>query len=139
MRHIAVVTPCFSHIRSPYYGLLQATGDAAILLVTDLQNPPSLTKEFATHWLAGENVVVGVKPSTEESSCMFAIGRTYHRIVTKITDITLIQNFTRFGLYDRQVLDVHRRINHPHPYFRGLISDMGWRLSRLRDKSQYAP
>lgn len=30
----------FGHIRSPYYGLLQTSGDAVILIVSDLQDPP---------------------------------------------------------------------------------------------------
>ena len=29
----------FGHIRSPFYGLLQAKGDAVILIVSDLQDP----------------------------------------------------------------------------------------------------
>ena len=88
----------FGHIRSPYYGLLQATGDAAILLVADLQDPPELMKEFVAHWLAGEKIVVGVKPSSEESSLMFAIRRLYYRTVTRIADVKLIQNFTVYGV-----------------------------------------
>ena len=66
----------FGHIRSPYYGLLQAQGDAAILLVADLQDPPMLMAEFVAHWLAGERIVVGVKPSAQESSLMFGIRRS---------------------------------------------------------------
>src|SRR3990172_9434839 len=40
----------FGHIRSPFYGLLQATGDAVILLVADLQDPPSLIVDFIRKW-----------------------------------------------------------------------------------------
>lgn len=116
----------FGHIRSPYYGLLQAEGDAAILLVADLQDPPTLMKEFVTQWLAGEKIVVGVKPSSEESSMMFAVRRLYYRTVTRIADVKLIQNFTGFGLYDRRVLEVLRQIDDPYPYFRGLISEVGF-------------
>ncbi len=116
----------FGHIRSPYYGLLQATGDAAILLVADLQDPPALMKEFVAHWLAGEKVVVGVKPSSQESSLMFAVRRLYYRMVTRIADVKLIQNFTGFGLYDQKVLQVLRKIDDPYPYFRGLVSEVGF-------------
>lgn len=121
----------FGHIRSPYYGLLQATGDAVILLVADLQDPPELMKAFVAHWLAGEKIVVGVKPSSEESSLMFAMRRAYYRMITRIADIKLIQNFTGFGLYDRQVIDVLRRIDDPYPYFRGLISEVGFQAVQI--------
>jgi glycosyltransferase involved in cell wall biosynthesis len=121
----------FGHIRSPYYGLLQATGDAAILLVADLQDPPELMKQFVAHWLAGEKVVVGVKPSSQESSLMFAIRRLYYRMVTRIADIKLIQNFTGFGLYDQRVLEVLRQIDDPYPYFRGLVSEVGFEAVQI--------
>lgn len=116
----------FGHIRSPYYGLLQAGGDAAILLVADLQDPPELMKDFVERWLAGAKVVVGVKPTAQESPLMFAIRRAYYSMVTRIANVKLIQNFTGFGLYDRQVLDVLRQIDDPYPYFRGLVSEVGF-------------
>ncbi len=116
----------FGHIRSPYYGLLQARGDAAILLVADFQDPPELMKKFVEHWLGGAKLVVGVKPSADESSLMFAIRRMYYRTITRIADVKLIQNFTGFGLYDRKVLEQLRRIDDPYPYLRGLVSEVGF-------------
>jgi len=116
----------FGHIRSPYHGLMQADGEAAILLVADLQDPPELMREFIARWREGAKVVVGVKPSADESRLMFTIRRMYYRMVTRIADVKLIQNFTGFGLYDRQVLDELRKIGDPYPYFRGLISEVGF-------------
>jgi glycosyltransferase involved in cell wall biosynthesis len=121
----------FGHIRSPYHGLMQATGDAAILLVADLQDPPGLIKQFVEHWQQGSKIVVGVKPSAAESAAMFAIRRLYYRLVTRIADVKLIQNFTGFGLYDRSVLEVLRRIDDPYPYFRGLISEVGFEVIQI--------
>lgn len=116
----------FGHIRSPYYGLLQARGDAAILLVADLQDPPELMRQFIAQWFEGAKLVVGVKPSADESGLMFGIRRAYYRTVTRIADVKLIQNFTGFGLYDRQVLEELRRIDDPYPYLRGLVSEVGF-------------
>jgi polyisoprenyl-phosphate glycosyltransferase len=116
----------FGHIRSPFYGLLQARGDAAILLVADLQDPPELMKDFFEHWRNGAKLVVGVKPTADESGLMFAIRRAYYRTVTRIADVKLIQNFTGFGLYDRKVLEELRRIDDPYPYLRGLVSEVGF-------------
>lgn len=116
----------FGHIRSPFHGLMQAQGDAAILLVCDLQDPPELMRTFLQHWLAGAKIVIGVKPSADESRLMFLVRRLYYRVVTRIADVKLIQNFTGFGLYDRQVLDALRRLDDPYPYLRGLISEIGF-------------
>src|SRR5215475_8956339 len=57
----------FGHIRSPYHGLLQATGDAAILIAADLQEPPSLIPELIRQWENGFQVVAGVKTQSKES------------------------------------------------------------------------
>jgi polyisoprenyl-phosphate glycosyltransferase len=122
----------FGHIRSPYYGLMQATGDAAIILVADLQDPPELIKQFIDHWLSGKKIVVGVKPSAEESSLMFGIRRLYYRLVTRIADVKLIQNFTGFGLYDRQIINELKKIDDPYPYFRGLISEVGFEAVQIQ-------
>jgi hypothetical protein len=40
--------------------------------------------------------------------------------------VELIPNFTGFGLYDREVIELVRSIDDPYPYFRGLIADLGF-------------
>ena len=42
-----------------------------------------------------------------------------------------IQNFTGFGLYDRQFMDVLRNIQEPYPYFRGLVSELGFSICQI--------
>ena len=116
----------FGHIKSPVYGLLQAKGDAVILLVADLQDPPELMRDFVHNWLAGAPIVVGVKPEAKESALFFAVRRAYYRMVTRIANVKLIQNFTGFGLYDRKVIEIIRQIDDPYPYFRGLICEIGF-------------
>jgi polyisoprenyl-phosphate glycosyltransferase len=121
----------FGHIRSPMHGLLQAKGDAVILLVADLQDPPDLMREFVEKWLAGAPVVIGVKPEAKESALFFALRRMYYRLVTRIANVQLIQNFTGFGLYDRKVIEVIREIDDPYPYFRGLVCEIGFEVTQI--------
>lgn len=121
----------FGPIRSPYYGLMQSQGDAAILLVADLQDPPELIKEFISYWLAGYRIVIGQKPRAEESALMFSIRKLYYKIIARIADIELIQNFTGFGLYDRKVLNELSRMDDAYPYFRGLICETGFAIKRI--------
>ena len=116
----------FGHIRSPYHGLLQARGDAAILMASDLQDPPSLIKGFLEAWEGGYKVVAGVKTTSEESSLLFFIRKTYYSLVSRIAETKLISNFTGFGLYDRKVLDILRKLDDPYPYLRGLIFEIGF-------------
>src|SRR5262245_60290803 len=100
----------FGHIRSPYHALLQASGDAAISLVADFQDPPALIADFLKKWEEGYKIVLGVKEAADESAVMFAIRSLYYRFVSRLADIELVRNFTGFGLYDRQVIGVLRTI-----------------------------
>lgn len=128
---IIVNTRNFGHIRSPHHAILQAQGDAVISIVADLQDPPEMIAEFIKFWEQGFRVVVGVKTASHESSLMFAIRKTYYNLVKKLSEIDLIKNFTGFGLYDKKVVDVLREINDPYPYFRGLISDIGYEIKKI--------
>jgi polyisoprenyl-phosphate glycosyltransferase len=95
-------------------------------MACDLQDPPELITEFVRLWQSGLKVVIGVKPRSRESRFMFLIRRFYYRSLDKISDTPLIQNFTGFGLYDREVIETLRKIPDRRPYFRGLIADLGY-------------
>ncbi len=115
----------FGHIRSPYHGLLQASGDAVLMLASDLQDPPEMIPQFVAKWEEGFKAVVGVKEQSDESPVFFFIRRSYYRLVHHLAEFEVIQNYTGFGLYDRQVIDYCRQLGDPYPYFRGLISEIG--------------
>jgi glycosyltransferase involved in cell wall biosynthesis len=121
----------FGHIRSPYHAILQAHGDAVVLLVADLQDPPELLGEFVRRWREGHRIVVGVKSQSHESALMFSIRKAYYGFLARVGEHRLIQNFTGFGLYDRSVVDALRRMQEPYPYFRGLISEIGYEPFRI--------
>jgi polyisoprenyl-phosphate glycosyltransferase len=115
----------FGHVRSGYYALLQARGDAVIALACDFQDPPELIPEFLRRWEAGSKVVLGVKESADESGLFYALRDRYYRMLARIADIDLVRQFTGFGCYDQSVIESLRRIDDPYPYFRGLIAEIG--------------
>ncbi|TGL99223.1 glycosyltransferase family 2 protein [Leptospira jelokensis] len=121
----------FGHIRSPYYALLQANGDAVILIVSDLQDPVGMIIDFLEEWERGFKLVVGVKNESMESSLFFAIRKFYYNLIGRLSDIPLIKNFTGFGLYDRKVIETLKKINDPYPYLRGLICDIGFKVKEI--------
>jgi len=116
----------FGHLRSPFHGLLQCEGDAAILIVADFQDPPELIPEFVKKWEEGYKVVVGIKTRSHEHPVMFAIRRLYYWSVERLADIEMVSNMTGFGIYDRVVLDAFRQIDDPYPYMRGLVPYIGY-------------
>lgn len=119
----------FGHIRSPYYGLMQTDGDAVILLVADLQDPPELIKKFLSEWEKGYKIAIGVKTQSKESALMFLIRKMYYNLINKLAETKLIKNYTGFGLYDITIINILRGIKDPNPYFRGLICDLGFEKS----------
>jgi polyisoprenyl-phosphate glycosyltransferase len=121
----------FGPIRSPHHALLQARGDAAIFMASDLQDPPALIPEFLKRWEAGHKIVLGIKTRTDESRLMSWIRSAYYNLVGTLSEIELAKDATGFGLYDRVVLDVLRKVDDPYPYFRGLICDIGFEQSRV--------
>jgi len=122
----------FGHIRSPFHGILQAHGDAVICMSSDLQDPPQLIKEFIKKWEEGYKIVMGVKSRSQETWFLFALRTIYYRILGNLSDIRLVENFTGFGLYDRQIVEVLRKIDDPYPYFRGLIADIGFEAAKIK-------
>lgn len=121
----------FGHIRSPYHAFLQAKGEVVIVMVSDLQDPPQLIADFLQKWREGFKIVLGQKIESEESGLMFALRKTYYRIVSKLADVKLVQNVTGFGLYDREVVEQFRKLDDVYPYVRGLISELGYPVARI--------
>lgn len=128
---VIINTRNFGHIRSPYYGLLQGTGDAVIILASDLQDPPERIPGFIQKWEEGFKIVIGVKTRSQETGLFYLLRTSYYRILRKLSDVELVEHFTGFGLYDQQVIKILRELNDPYPYFRGMIADIGFPIARI--------
>lgn len=116
----------FGHIRSPYHGLLQASGDAVIIMASDLQDPPELIPDFIHKWEEGYKVVMGVKSHSEEPGFIYSLRKFYYRTLRSLSDVQLVENYTGFGMYDQQVIKILREMDDPYPYFRGMIAEIGF-------------
>jgi len=116
----------FGHIRSPQHAFFQAKGDAVIVLLSDLQDPPEMILDFLREWEAGFPIVVAIKNTSDENGLMYRVRSAYYRTVARLTDVKVLEHFTGFGLYDRRVVDILKRdFQDPQPYFRGQIAEIG--------------
>jgi glycosyltransferase involved in cell wall biosynthesis len=116
----------FGHIRSPYYGLLQGSGEAVISMAADFQDPPDMIPQFVRKWEKGFKVVIAVKKSSRENKGMFMIRSLYYKFIRNISEIESIDNYTGFGLYDKAVIAEMKKMDDPYPYIRGLICEIGF-------------
>jgi glycosyltransferase involved in cell wall biosynthesis len=128
---VIINTRNFGHIRSPFHGLMQADGDAVILLAADFQDPPELIPRFIREWESGRKVVLGIKTESGESGLMFALRSFYYRMLDAMSEVRLNKNNTGFGLYDREVIWQLRNLADPYPFFRGLISELGYEAAKI--------
>lgn len=122
----------FGPIRSGYNAFLQASGDSVVLMNSDLQDPPELIADFIRKWEEGYKVVTAIKSLSKENRSMFLLRRFYYWLLSKFSDTDyIIQNFTGFGLYDRRVMNALKQYHDPNPYFRGFISEIGFRRAEI--------
>lgn len=121
----------FGHIRSPFHGIRQCYGDAVIQMVSDLQDPPEMIPALVAKWEAGHKVVVGVKNKSKENKLMYAVRSLFYNLISRMSDVEQIKQFTGFGLYDRQFVDVLRDIDDPYPYLRGLVAELGFDIATV--------
>ena len=121
----------FGHIRSPYWGILQAQGDAIIYLASDLQDPPELIPELISEWENGWQVVMAVKPRSQTGIFIYSLRKIYYRMLSQVADVPIVHDATGFGLYDKKVIDNIRNINDPYPFFRGLVSELGFPVKTI--------
>jgi len=131
---VIVNTRNFGQVRSPYHALFQISGDAVVCMAADLQDPPERIPEFIKKWEEGYKIVIGIKTRSEETWLFYLLRTIYYRIVRNLSDVPLIENFTGYGMYDRQIVEDLRGLNDPYPYFRGLIADLGYKYAELEFK-----
>ena len=73
----------FGQFNSPYYGMLQVTGDCVIEMVADFQDPVELIPRYVKEWENGYKIVIGVKAGSRENPLMYSIRRLYYKLIKK--------------------------------------------------------
>ena len=119
----------FGHIKSPFHGILQSSGDACILMASDFQDPMELISMYIKKWQSGSKIVLGKKISSEENSLMFSIRKFFYKFLNKISETKLTENTTGSGIFDKSVINQLKKINDPYPYLRGLLNELSEEIS----------
>lgn len=116
----------FGQFNSPYYGMLNSTGDCTVHLCCDFQDPVELIPDMVRAWENGNKIVVMQKSHSEERKIMYFLRTCYYKLIRRFSDVEQIEHFTGFGLYDRSFIDVLRRLNDPIPFLRGIVAELGY-------------
>ena len=121
----------FGQFNSPYYGMLQVTGDCVIEMVADFQDPVEMIPKYIHEWEKGYKIVIGIKTSSKENKVMYWLRSCYYKTIKKLSDVEQIEHFTGSGLYDREFIEVLRSLDDPTPFLRGIVAELGYRRKEI--------
>ena len=121
----------FGQFNSPYYGILQTTGDCTISMVCDFQDPIELIPQYIREWENGYKIVIGIKTSSKENPIMYRLRGLYYKFIKKFSDVEQIEHFTGSGLYDREFVEVLRDLKDPTPFLRGIVAELGYKRKEI--------
>lgn len=113
----------FGQFNSPYYGLCQTTGDCTIKLCADFQDPIDMIPRFVKEWEKGAKVICGVKTSSKENRFVYFLRSCYYKLIQRMSNISQIEHFTGFGLYDKSFIQILRSLDEPTPFLRGIVAE----------------
>ena len=126
----------FGQFNSPYYGILQTTGDCTILIASDFQDPVEMIPKFVHEWEKGYKIVIGIKKKSQENKIMYFLRTCYYKIIKKISDTEQIDHFTGFGLYDKRFIEVLKKLDDPTPFLRGIVAELGFARKEIPYEQQ---
>ena len=121
----------FGQFNSPYYGMLQVTGDCVIEMVADFQDPVEMIPKYIHEWEKGYKIVIGIKTSSKENRLMYWLRSCYYKTIKKLSDVEQIEHFTGSGLYDREFIEVLRNLDDPTPFLRGIVAELGYKRKEI--------
>lgn len=108
-------------------GLLQAEGEAVIVLDADLQDPPELIPQMLTAWRNGADVVSMKRRIREGETRSKRLGAyMFYRILNHISHINIPKDTGDFRLISRRVLDALNQLPERNRYMKGLFAWVGF-------------
>ena len=87
----------FGQNNSPFYGLMQTTGDCAILMCADFQDPVEMIPKLVYEWEQGYHIVSAIKTTSRENKGMRFLRTCYYKLIKKFSQVGQIVHVTGFG------------------------------------------
>lgn len=126
-KHVKAIfnTKNFGQFNSPYYGIIHTSGDCTVTICADFQDPVELIPKFVHEWEKGYKVVIGRKTKSCENKLVYFLRGCYYKLIRKMSNVEMIEQFTGFGLYDRSFVQTLRDLKDPTPFIRGIVAELG--------------
>ena len=119
----------FGHQCAVTAGINYCTGDAAVIIDSDLQDPPEVILEMLKIMETQKaNVVYGVRKKRKgESWFKLVTAKYFYRLLNSLSDVRFPVDTGDFRLIDINIIDTFNRMEEKNKYIRGLISWMGYK------------
>lgn len=116
----------FGHAAAVHAGISHATGDAVIVMDSDMQDDPNSLGEFVKHWRAGYDVVYAVRRKRKETLIKRGLFSAFYRLLKLVSELPIPTDAGNFGLIDRRVANVIAALPESDRYFPGLRCWVGF-------------
>jgi dolichol-phosphate mannosyltransferase len=118
----------FGHQSAVMAGIDYCTGDCAVIIDADLQDPPELIPEMVSKWEEGNMVVYAQREVRKgESAFKRATAKIFYRLLRSITNVNIPMDTGDFRLIDRKVMEALKRMPERNKFLRGMIPWIGFK------------
>jgi len=122
-------------------GLSYASGEAVIIVYSDLQDPPELIEPMINKWEEGYDIVYAEINKRSDHNILKKIGSNLmHILVYKLSNKIIPKHSADFQLLSRKVVDSLNALEENNRYFRGLVHWTGFNKCSIpydRGKRKY--
>jgi glycosyltransferase involved in cell wall biosynthesis len=117
----------FGHQLAVTAGLDYATGDAVIIMDSDMQDPPEVSMELIDRWEEGYDVVYAQRRTRKDTFFKKLTAAGFYWTLRKVADIDIPKNTGDFRLVSRRVVEALAQFREHNRFLRGLISYVGFK------------
>lgn len=117
----------FGHQKAVTAALDAVKADAAIIMDTDMQDPPQVSLKLIERWERGADVAYAQRRSRHDTVFKRATANVFYRVLARVGSIEIPRNTGDFRLLDHKVVEELRRYREHNRFLRGLVSYVGFR------------
>lgn len=116
----------FGHQCAVSAGLAEVSGDAVVVMDSDLQDPPEVALELIKAWENGADVAYAQRHSRKDKALKKLTASVYYRVLDFLSDVKIPRDTGDFRLMSREVVDVLNSYPEHNRYLRGIVASLGF-------------
>lgn len=135
----------FGHQIAISAGINNATGQAVVVMDSDLQDPSEVIYNLFEKWREGFEVIYAKRKTRKDGVFKKITAFVFYRLMKKLANVEIMEDAGDFYLLDKQAADAMKDIRENSRFMRGLTSWIGFkrtyvlfdRMNRKSGKTAY--